>query len=223
METSTIQIEAFNNNLHGCRILVQGPFATKKYPPMLEYVQKLREPFKKRILITNMAVALSKYMPMQVDASFQAKDTADWTLILTYMTYAPKPLLVIAEDIQIPDGVWQKLNRTMTFVHVTSNPVAQLRPYEAIFFAPMEELGTAYGEHVYKALQSVYKPTYSQKEHKEILQELRIAGAGIAWSKEEQDPKGAMYWYDPIQHQGDRLSDKQLSELFGYLSDQFQS
>lgn len=223
METSTIQIEAFNNNLHGCRILVQGPFTTKKYPPMLEYVQKLREPFKKRILITNMAVALSKYMPMQVDASFQAKDTADWTLILTYMTYAPKPLLVIAEDIQIPDGVWQKLNRTMTFVHVTSNPVAQLRPYEAIFFAPMEELGTAYGEHVYKALQSVYKPTYSQKEHKEILQELRIAGAGIAWSKEEQDPKGAMYWYDPIQHQGDRLSDKQLSELFGYLSDQFQS
>jgi len=162
-------------------------------------------------------------MPMQVDASFQAKDTADWTLILTYMTYAPKPLLIIAEDIPIPDGVWQKLSRTMTFVHIASQPVAQLRPYEAIFFAPMEELGSTYGEYVYKALQSVYKPSYSQKEHKEILQELRIAGAGIAWSREEQDPKGAMYWYDPIQHQGDRLSDKQLSELFGYLSDQFQS
>jgi len=32
-----------------------------------------------------------------------------------------------------------------------------------------------------------------------------------------------VFWYDPISHQGEHLSDKQLSELFGWLSKQFMS
>jgi hypothetical protein len=190
----------------------------------MEYIQKLRDPFKKKILLTRAAFGLSKYLPLQYDATFQVKDTHDWTLILTYITYAPKPILVVAEEVPIPDALWQRINRTVTFVNITSTPVVNIRPYDAIFFAPIEELATSYVDYVYKILQSIYKASYSQKEHKEVLQELRVAQAGIAWTKHDEDAAGgSIYWYDPVQsNQGDSLSNKQMSELFAWLSSQFQ-
>jgi hypothetical protein len=225
METQTVQIDAFNTNLHGCRILCQGPFPNGKYAPIMEYIQKLRDPFKKKILLTKTAFSLSKYIPLQYDAVFQVKDTQDWTLILTYITYAPKPLLVVAEDVSIPDGLWQKLNKTTTFVNITSSYQLNIRPYDTIFFAPIEELTTSYTEYVFKLLQSVYRASYSQKEHKEVLQELRVAAAAICWTRHEEDSQnGSIYWYDPVaRNQGDGLSNKQMSELFMWLSEQFKN
>lgn len=191
----------------------------------MESIQRLREPFKKKILLTRTAFSLCKYLPLQYDATFQVKDAQDWTLILTYITYAPKPLLVVAEDIPIPDGLWQKLTRATTFVNISSTYVMNIRPYDAIFFAPIEELATSYADYVFKILQSVYKAVYSQKEHKEVLHELRVAVAGICWSKYEEDKQGGnIYWYDPVaSNQGDSLSNKQMSELFGWLADSFRS
>jgi hypothetical protein len=223
MDTQTVQIEAFNKNLNGCRILCQGPFPNGKYAPIMESIQKLREPFKKKILITRTAFSFSKYMPLQYDAIFQIRDNHDWTLILTYITYSPKPLLVVAEDVPIPDALWQKINRSTTFVNITSSYVLNIRPYDAIFFAPIEELTTSYTEYVFKLLQSVYKNSYSQKEHREILQELRVAGAGICWTRYEEDTNGgSIYWYDHVpSNQSDNLSNKQISEIFSWLSEQF--
>lgn len=221
MDVTTLQIEAFNTNLHGSKILCQGPFQQGKYPPIMDSITHLRHPFKKKILLSNTTFSLSKYMPMSYDAHFQVKDGQDWTLALTYMTYAPKPLLVVIEDVSVPDGLWVKLNQTTTVVHWVSSPLLQIRPYDTIFFSSIED-NLSYGETVYKILQSVYKASYSLKEHKEITQELRVAMAGIVWSKIGEDRQGGnILWYDPISHQGEHLSDRQLSELFGWLSKQF--
>jgi hypothetical protein len=224
MESLTIKIDAFNTNLHGCRILCQGPFPNGKYPPILDSIQALKDPFKKKVLLTRTAFSLAKYLPLQYDAVFQVKDQHDWTLILTYITYAPKSILVVAEDIVIPDGLWSKLSKSTTFVNITSQQVLQIRPYDAIFFAPVEEQSVAYTDYVYKVLQSIYKASYTTKEHKEVLQELRVAGAGIAWTKvEEGNITGSIYWYDPVTtNQGDCLTNKQLTELFRFLGEQFQ-
>jgi hypothetical protein len=221
----SIQIDAFNTNLHGCKILCQGPFSNGKYPPIIESIQNLREPFKKKILITKTTFSFSKYMPIQYEAIYQVKDTTDWTLILTYITYAPKPILVVAEDVQIPDNLWQKLNNTITFVNFTSSYAINIRPYDTIFFAPIEEIATSYTEYVYKLLQSVYKSNYTQKEHREILQEVRVAKAGIAWTRHQEDKStGYIYWYDPVEtNQFEQISNRQLSELFQWLSQQFKA
>ena len=80
----TISVEAFNTNLHNSRILCQGPFPKSKYPPIMDSIQRLREPFKKKILLSNNAFSLSKYMPMHYDAMFQVKEGSDWTMIITY-------------------------------------------------------------------------------------------------------------------------------------------
>ena len=221
METTTLQIEAFNTQLHGSRILCQGPFHKGKYPPIMDSIQQLRTPFKKRILISNNTFSLSKYVPMLYDAHFQVKDSQDWTLALTYMTYAPKPLLVMIEDVTIPDGLWQKLNRQTTLVHWVSAPILHIRPYDAIFFSPIDDT-ISYSDTVYKIIQSIYKSSYSIKEHKEITQELRVAEAGMVWTKiDEETAGGSVYWYDPISHQGDHLSNKQLADLFQWLSQHF--
>jgi hypothetical protein len=224
MAESTIKLDAFNTNLHGCRILCQGPFPKQRYPPIMDSIQRLRDPFKKKILLSKTSFALSRHLPLQYDASFQIKDTQDWTLVLTYLTYAPKPLLMVCEELPIPEGLWQKLNRSTTVVHITSSNVMRLHPYDAIFFAPIEELTTSYADYAYKLLQVIHRPNYSQKEHKEILQELRIASAGLAWFKEEEGNKGgALYWYDPVtQNSGDPLSSQQMADLLLIVSEQLQ-
>jgi len=164
----TIKLDAFNTNLHGCRILCQGPFPKHTYPPIMDTIQKLREPFKKKILLSHTPFGISKYLPMDYDTVFHIKDTVDWTLLLTYITYAPKPILVISEDIVIPDGLWPKLTRQTTFVNITSSLLSHARPYDAVFFASMEEVSNSYAEYMYKMLQMIYRPSYSQKEHREI-------------------------------------------------------
>jgi hypothetical protein len=219
-----IEVEAFNIKLHGCKILCQGPFFGK-YPPILEAVEKLREPFKRRILISRTPFSFSKALPLQYDATFQVRETVDWSLILTYVAYSPKPLLVIAEDVEIPDAVWAKISAATTFVHITQTPIRNIRAYDAVFFAPVGgevEAGAAgfgaggYADYVFRQIQMLYKGNYTQAEYKEIIAELRVAGAGLAYTG------GSMYWYDIVATQGsDTLSRKQLSELFAWLSSQF--
>ena len=53
-------------------------------------------------------------------------------------------------------------------------------------------------------------------EHKEILNELRVAGAGIMWTRmNEERSNGNIYWYDAVEvSQSGKLSNSQMSELF---------
>ena len=230
MASTTIQVDAFNVNLHGTKILCQGPWIGNKFPPIIESVEKLRDPFKRKILISKTPFSFSKALPLQYDATFQIKEINDWSLILTYITYAPKPLLVIAEEIEVPDAIWLKLTSTTTFVHICNTPIRNIRAYDAIFFAPIEDTNVAgfgkgdacstpiggYPDYVFRTIQMVYRATYTQKEFKEIINELRVAGAGLAYTG------GAIYWYDVVTTQGgETISKKQLSDLFSWLATQF--
>lgn len=217
-----IEVEAFNVNINGCKILLQGPWSANKYPPVMEYIEKLREPFKRKILISKTPFSFSKALPLQYDATFQLKEISDWSLILTYITYAPKPILVIAEEIEVPDAIWSKLTNTTTFVHIATTPIRNFRSYDAIFFAPIDDTPVAgfgkegYPDYVFRTIQMVYRATYSQKEFREIINELRVAGAGLAYYH------NAIYWYDVVTTQGgETISKKQLSDLFSWLATQF--
>jgi hypothetical protein len=232
----TIQLEAFTTPLHGAKILYclpplplqgQGPQESRAltHPPWSDWISKLREPFRKKIRLSpHLFPFRSCTVAASYDATFQVKDTQDWTLVLTYITYAPKPLLVVVEDTPIPDGLWQKLTSATTLIHLTSQPVVRLQPYDAIFFSPMEEVSTSYTDYTHRILQASYRATYTAKEHKEVLQELRVAKAGLTWTRvNESTPTGSVYWYDPVSVQPtEQIHPKQLAELFAWLSEQFQ-
>jgi hypothetical protein len=231
----TIQLEAFNTPLHGAKILYCLPPANAStaasasastcHPPWSEWISKLREPFRKKIRLSPHLLPFStRAVTSHYDATFDPKEVQDWTLILTYITYAPKPLLVVVEDLSIPDGLWQKLTPTTTLLHLTRQPIVRLSPYDAIFFAPMEEVNTPYAEYTHRILQAIHRPSYTAKEHKEVLQELRVARAGLTWTRvNESAPTGSMYWYDPVPAQpNEQVTAKQLVELFSWLTEQFQ-
>jgi hypothetical protein len=221
MQEYSVQIDAFNTNLHGSKILCQGPFQNK-YAPILEFIEKLRDPFRRKILVTKTPFSFSKYITLQYDAIFQIKEVNDWSLVLTYAMHAPKPALIVIEDVNIPDIVWQKIPKQITTIHISSTPIQNLRPYDAIFFAPIEELSSSFTDVTFKQLQIIYKQNYSQKEYRELIQELCVANAGIAWMRHgEQVMNGNLFWYDPVENQGESLSNKQMSELFSWLSRQF--
>ena len=154
--TTTVGINAFNQNLHGCKILVQGVFNENQYAPIMESVERLKSPFRKKVLLTNTIFSFNKYMPLQYDTTFQVKDLQqDWQLIITYITYAPKPLLIVAEDIEIPEVIWKRINNTITFIHIVSSFIRNVQVYDAIFFAPIEDQTLQYTEYVYKILQNI--------------------------------------------------------------------
>jgi hypothetical protein len=223
--SETIQLESFNTALHGTRILLQGPFPQQKLPPIMDYIQQLREPFKKKILVTSSAMAASKLLPMVYDCVIHATDIIDFQLTLAYLTYAGKSTLMVLEDPPaIPDGFWAKLPRTVTAVHiVTTRTVVSLRPYDAIFFAPMEEVQSTAAEYVYRMLQSVYRSNYTLQEHREILNEMRVAKAGVAWTNVgESRQGGAIYWYDTVEHATgtERMTGRQMADVLEWLATQ---
>jgi hypothetical protein len=219
----TVHLDAFQTNLHGIKILCQGPFVREKLPPLSDTIHALRSPFKRKVLLTNTPFSFNKLLSFQYDVTFQIREGVDWSLALTYILHAPKDVLVVAEDIQIPDAVWPKLTKSITFVHIVTTPLRAVQPYDAIFFAPIDDIHSNYSDILYKALTTVYNKTMSQKDLKDILQELRVAKAGLAWTKVgEEKPQGALYWYDPDATVGEEpLSKKQLYDIFQWLSTQF--
>jgi len=202
----TVQVNAFQTNLHGGRILCQGPEPQNQHPPLEEAVTSLRTPFKRRVLLTNRPCGIGPY-----NAVFKIQEGSDWSLALTYITHGPKPCLLVIDDVPIPPALWSKLPPSVTLVHRVSTPVANTKPYSAIFFAPIQDSTSVYAEQVFRTLQ------LSAKEFKDVVNELRVAGLGLVYYE------GQVQWYEPVPESMDSgtWSKRQLSELFEQLARQF--
>lgn len=224
--SDTVHINAFQTPLHGTAILCQGPFPKSRLPPILESTEDLKAPFKRKVLLTNSSLLFRMTLSLPYDATFQIREGIDWSLALTYILHAPKDVLVVIEDLPIPDAFWTKLHKSITVVHIVSAPLKNLKPYSTVLFAPIEELTTGYADTVFKALTTLYKKSYTQQTFKELIQELKVAGASVAWTKLGEpttlDSVGSLYWYEPAEsHGSDGLTKPQLADLFTWLSSQF--
>ena len=218
MADNTIHLEAFQANLHGLKILCQGPFEKGVFPPVLEAIENIKIPFQRKVLLLGGdATPFARTFSLKYDATFHIGNTTDWSLALTYILHAPKDVLVVAEDIPIPDAVWSRLAKTITFLSVVKTPLKNVMPYDAVFFAPIEDFGTFYAsDTVYKAVLALTRKPYGPKEYRDILQELRVANAGLAWLKGTE----SLFWNDPVAETSEQLSTKQLAALFRWLSSQ---
>jgi hypothetical protein len=206
-----VHLEAFQANLHGSRILLQGPYSPGKYPPVLEAIQNIREPFKRRILLTSHTDLIANTIKLSYEAVFRIQTTTDWSLVLNYIQHLISqpigtPLLVVIEDLEIPDGFFAKLPATVTsnkitMVNFTSKPI-KIHPdlaslYDTIFFPVQQDIGAQGAHHIFTALQVIYRPGWSFQEFREILTEVRAAGAGLCWTR-VGGKNGNIFWYDPV-------------------------
>lgn len=236
-----VNLEAFQTSLHGCRILLQGPFQDK-CPPILESIQNIREPFKKKVLLTSRTNFFTNSIDIPYDTCYRITTGLDWSLALNYIqhlvgqqtgttaaaTSAQGPVLIVIEDLDTPDGFFYKFinNNKITIVHYITTPI-KLKPsianiYDTIFFPFQIDVGAQQSQSILTILQTLYRPGWTISEFKEIMTEIRTAGAGLCWTRVGGGNKnGAIFWYDPISfmrsHQQDR---KMLSDILRWTANQ---
>lgn len=237
-ENLQVNLEAFQINLHGGRILLQGPFSDKK-PPILDAVQNIREPFKKNILITSHPVFFTNFIEILYDTCFHPINSLDWSLCLNYLqhltntnvstnsTGGNQPILVVVEDLDIPDGFFLKLqnNKKITLIHKLNYPIkfksTSMLLYDSIFFPFQSDLGAQQVSHIYATLQNCYRSSWSHDEFRDIMTEIRAAGAGLCWTKMDDNKNGSIYWYDPVSIlRNYPLKKKELSEILMWTANQ---
>ena len=210
-----VQLEAFQANLHSGRILLQGPFEPGKYPPILEAIQNIREPFRRHILITSHPNNYTSTIKLSYETTFKISAPIDWSLALNYIQHligqsGNTPLLIVVEDLEVPDGFWSKLSgqSRITVVHFTAHHI-KIRPglaaiYDSIFVPFQSDLGAQATQHIFSILQGVFRATWNYAEFREILTEIRAAGAGLCWTRlggggnGAQGKSGNIFWYDPV-------------------------
>jgi hypothetical protein len=209
-----IELEAFQTKLRNKKILLVGPF-NNKFPPILESIQDIREPFKKTVLLTSgdMSVAMFPEILLAYDVTFRISKDIDWSLALTYISHvinlggggggggSSASILVVCEGLNIPDGFFKQINgKPVTFINLSKNISGRsLIYYDACFFPYLDDV-TSNIVITWHTILSTLDNVITQKNPsglRDILTEIRIAGAGLCWIGGRQN--GNLYWYDPIQ------------------------
>ncbi len=202
MSKPTIQIEGLSTNLRNGKHLVLRTTGSK-LPDLTDFLAG-GEAFQKYVLLTGKGADPISQFWLPWSATFQITDQRDWSMALTYLTNAPKPLFCLADQsIQIPEAFLRRLTgQNVTFVHVTA-PTATLATslalphYDSVFLAPVEDLAATFYESALVVIQRVF-PRHREYEMKDVLKELNVANAGLVWTRlQESDPGGAVYWYEP--------------------------
>jgi len=222
----TIHLDAFATQLQNTKILCLGQFQQAKFPPLQDSIKDIRAAPKKKIWLGRQLTGIPVF-PAIYDAQYAIADSLDWTLALTYIAHCAKPALLVIEELQIPSAVWQRLPRDgLTTLVFQTQPPPSIAPYDTVFFAPVIDLNSqiSFVNTIINYFQQIFRsPAYQPKEYRDILQELRVANAGLVWTRVgEQTSQGALYWYDsgPLQN-SEQLSKKQLADLFTRLAAQF--
>jgi hypothetical protein len=203
--TDVVNLENFDTPLTGTHTVFYvegGPFAHPVLPRTLDSILH-GEPYNRRVLITSPSSRCSSLFRCNWDAVFQPADQKEWTLILTYCSYAPRPLLVHIDDTaHPPDAFFQRLPQGTTITEVRrletvpDAPAGPIRA-DAIFYPPVQDLTTADAAAIIRSL-NVQVGSRDAEGKKAYLRELRVARAGLAWTRiHETTSHGATYWYDP--------------------------
>jgi hypothetical protein len=225
MIKNTIQIEGLSTNLRGGKHLVLRT-AGSKLPDLADFIGG-GEAFQKYVLLTGKGADPISQFWLPWSSSFMITDQRDWSMALTYLTNAQKPLFCLADQsIQIPEAFLRRLaGQNITFIHVTVPTAAlatsmALPHYDSIFVAPVEDINSTFYESALTVIQRSFT-RHRDYEMKDVLKELNVANAGLVWTRlQESDPGGAVYWYEPggVSHKL-MISQKQIGAMLRAFGD----
>ena len=203
---ATHEIENFDTPLRDTKILSYA-----HHLPLIPAASAGAPIMQRRILIASHP-AKSTFMA-DWDATFHVRgdsNTAtiaavaaakDWTLILTYLTHAPKPALLYIEDgVEFPEQFINRLPTGTTLIVQRSlgSRVQQAIWADTVFFPPVADALGAEASAVLAVLDRLVGPAPNNQERTSWLREIRSVGAGLAWTRSgEPKAQGAIYWYDP--------------------------
>jgi hypothetical protein len=185
-----LHIEAFNDNLRGKRILQYIRGRNDAGTPVFETA------FARKVLVSTGSKPSHELLRTRWDVHYSISDPKEWILIVTYIANAPKPLCVLCEDgAELPDIVMKKVATiqgvTIVCQRLMTNGIGGLNNYDVLFFPPVDDIG---GNESAIMLQALNALAPSSEDRREWLKELRIAGAGLVWSRQS-----GISWYDPAE------------------------
>jgi len=241
---SRVELEAFQAKLRNKRILLVGPFSNK-FPPILESIQDIRESFKKTVLLTSGEITVAMFAEISIpyDATFRISRDIDWSLALTYISHVinagsgsgsgggsngsgpGSSILVVCEGLNIPDGFFKQIyGKPVTFINLCKNISSRnLVYYDACFFPFLEDVTSNIVNTWHTILNTIDGIAVPKNPSglRDILTEIRIAGAGLCWVSGGGRQNGSLYWYDPIQSWTEgffELNKSQISSILKWIT-----
>ena len=207
-----LQIEAFDENLKGKRILQfiaskgRVGAAAAATTPIFEIAEAdSGEVFARKVLVSIPSRPSYEFLRTKWDVHYNISDTREWILIVTYIVNAPKPLCLFCEDgVELPDVVMKKLAAVQGVTIICQRGLggriggANLVGYDVVFLPAIDNVGTGSGPEsgailsILNQLSPVKGGIY--EDRMEWLKELRITGAGLVWSR-----ASGISWYDPAE------------------------
>jgi hypothetical protein len=198
-----LHIEAFDDNLRGRRILqFLGGKAQPQATPIYERAEAdSADAFQRKVLITAASASSQEYLRTRWDVHYNLADPKEWILIVTYIVNAPKPLCVVCEGVDLPDLVMKKI-ATVAGVTIlcqrqlTGGPGGpgskNIGLYDVIFLPVVDDIGGTEANTILHLFNTLSPVGASSEDRREWLKELRVARAGLVWSRHS-----GVSWYDP--------------------------
>ncbi len=201
MSKQTINIEGLSTPLRGAKHIVLRA-ANMKMPDFADFISG-GEPIQRYLLLTGRNGDMSAHFWFPWNAVLTLVDARDWNFALTYIANAAKPIFCLVDDsLTIPDAFLRRVPANVTLVHMMQpstelSTSMSLPHYDSVFISPIDDIGSKFYDVALQVLQRVFK-RHEDYDMKEVLRELRVAGAGLMWTRiQESDPGGAVYWYEP--------------------------
>jgi hypothetical protein len=198
MQSDILHIEAFSDNLRGKRILQYiRPGRSGSGTPVVDRAEAdSADAFARKVLISAAVRPSHELLRTHWDVHYSIADSKEWILIVTYIVNAPKPLCVVCEDgAELPDIVMKKVASvagvTIICQRLMTNGIRGLNAYDVIFFPPIDDIT---GNESGAILQALNTLSPGAEDRREWLKELRVAGAGLVWSRQT-----GICWYDPVE------------------------
>jgi hypothetical protein len=135
------------------------------------------------------------------DALFTPKENFDYQMILTYVENSPKPCRVVWWNADIPRAIWTRWSGSKDITVIGSaaegNETMCGSEWEAIFFPLV--CRSEFMERVLSKRGSGMRGMVGGPGGiAGSLEDIREKGAAVCWSSiDENDSRGALYWYDP--------------------------
>ncbi len=204
-DMAVVQVEAFETPLHGLQIrwYVGHSFFPEapQFPPgFREQISTESPPFQRRILISAQSSSEAWKLLDRWDAVFLPQSSTDWSLILTWLQHQPRTTLVIVcPEVQIPPAFVEKSRQgpRPTVIHFQrlAGPPPLTPPHtdvDAVFFPPLSEDSLDITQ---QCLQHYVPDVLKTLVLKEVVRDLKGAGASLAVLLDRQDRRGFLEWY----------------------------
>lgn len=198
--TEVVKLDNFDAPLQGYRLLFYYDSITAALPGIFDSALH-GEAYSRRVLLTAPSSRTSSLFRAEWDAIFQPADQKEWSLILTYCLYTPKPICIVVDDqVSVPEAFYQRLpQNTTTLIIKPLDSVADpaLSRHDAVFYPPIADITSVESANLIRSITSLTASTTSVETKKAWLRELRVAKAALVWTRiGESTPAGAVYWYD---------------------------